>query len=85
MMSGPFLWTRQKAGRLSGWRVCSGSTRLMDAHPVLNGSLKDIDVYDCEISELDAMRVIHAPCSLRQLYPERRHVYMKDGLFRERM
>jgi hypothetical protein len=32
-MSGrPFLWTRQKAGRLSGWRICSGSTRLMDAH-----------------------------------------------------
>ena len=48
-MSGrPFLWTRQKAGRLSGWRICSGSTRLMDAHPILNGSLKDIDVYDCE-------------------------------------
>ena len=46
-MSGrPFLWTRQQAGRLSGWRICSGSTRLMDAHPILNGSLKDIDVYD---------------------------------------
>jgi len=45
LMSGrPFLWTRQKAGRLSGWRICSGSTRLMDAHPILNGSLKDIDV-----------------------------------------
>src|SRR5580693_9623427 len=55
-MSGrPFLWTRQKAGRLSGWRICSGSTRLMDAHPILNGSLKDIDVYDCEVSELDAI------------------------------
>jgi hypothetical protein len=55
-MSGrPFLWTRQKAGRLSGWRICSGSTRLMDAHPILNGSLKDIDVYDCEMSELDAI------------------------------
>src|SRR5690349_7575535 len=55
-MSGrPFLWTRQKAGRLSGWRICSGSTRLMDAHPMLNGSLKDIDVYDCEMSELDAI------------------------------
>ena len=24
-----------------------GSTRLMDAHPILNGSMKDIDVYDC--------------------------------------
>jgi hypothetical protein len=33
----------------------SGSTRLMDAHPILNGSLKDIDVYDCEMSELDAV------------------------------
>jgi len=55
-MSGrPFLWTRQKAGRLSGWRICSGSTRLMDAHPILNGSLKDIDVYDCEVPELDAI------------------------------
>src|ERR1700751_4400661 len=55
-MSGrPYLWTRQKAGRLSGWRICSGSTRLVDAHPVLNGSLKDIDVYDCEMSELDAI------------------------------
>src|SRR6476661_7951069 len=55
-MSGrPFLWTRQKAGRLSGWRICSGSTRLMDAHPILNGSLKDIDVYDCEMPELDAI------------------------------
>src|SRR5215475_8269936 len=55
-MSGrPFLWTRQKAGRLSGWRICSGSTRLMDAHPILNGSLKDIDVDDCEVSELDAI------------------------------
>ena len=55
-MSGrPFLWTRQKAGRLSSWRICSGSTRLMDAHPILNGSLKDIDVYDCEVSELDAI------------------------------
>jgi hypothetical protein len=55
-MSGrPLLWTRQKAGRLSGWRICSGSTRLMDAHPILNGSLKDIDVYDCEMSELDAI------------------------------
>jgi len=32
----------------------------MDAHPILNGSLKDIDVYDCEMSELDAMRVIQA-------------------------
>ena len=31
------------------------------------------------------MRVIHAPCSLCQIYPERRHVYMKNGLFRERM
>jgi hypothetical protein len=51
-MSGrPFLWTRQKAGRLSGWRICSGSTRLMDAHPILNGSLKDIDIYDCEVSD----------------------------------
>ena len=38
-MSGrPFPWTRQKAGRLFGWRICSGSTRLMDAHPILNGS-----------------------------------------------
>ena len=46
-MSGrPFLRTRQKAGRLPGWRICSGSTRLTDAHPILNGSLKDIDVYD---------------------------------------
>ena len=27
----------------------------MDAHPILNGSLKDIDVYDCEVSELDAI------------------------------
>src|SRR6201993_4611540 len=55
-MSGrPFLWTRQKAGRLSGWRICSGSTRLMDAHPILNGSLKDIDVYDCEMPEPDAI------------------------------
>ena len=55
-MSGrPFLWARQKAGGLSGWRICSGSTRLMDAHPILNGSLKDIDVYDCEVSELDAI------------------------------
>src|SRR5690348_5749768 len=55
-MSGrPFLWTRQKAGRLSGWRLCSGSTRLMDAHPILNSSLKDIDVYDCEMPELDAI------------------------------
>src|SRR5215469_7467286 len=55
-MSGrPFLWTRQKAGRLSGRPICSGSTRLMDAHPILNGSLKDIDVYDCEASELDAI------------------------------
>src|SRR3954447_21660717 len=55
-MSGrPFLWTPQEAGRLPGWRICSGSTRLMDAHPILNGSLKDIDVYDCEMSELDAI------------------------------
>src|SRR5215813_2769879 len=55
-MSGrPFLWTRQKAGGLSGWRLCSGSTRLMDAHPISNGSLKDIDVYDCGVSELDAI------------------------------
>src|SRR5215472_3593452 len=55
-MSGrPFLWTRQKAGGLSGWRICSGSARLMDAHPILNGSLKDIDVYACEMSELDAI------------------------------
>src|ERR1700733_10763213 len=55
-MSGrPFLRARQKAGRLSGWRICSGSTRLMEAHPVLNGSPKDIDVYDCEMSELDAI------------------------------
>src|SRR5579864_2484839 len=51
----PFLWTRQKAGRLSGWRICSGSTRLTDAHPIVNGSLKDIDVYGCEVSELDAI------------------------------
>src|SRR5215469_1016416 len=55
-MSGrPFLRTRQKAGRLPGWRICSGSTRLTDAHPILNGSLKDIEVYDCEVSELDAI------------------------------
>src|SRR5690242_14216094 len=55
-MSGrPFLRARQKAGRLSGWRICSGSTRLMDAHPIVNGSLKDIDVYDCEMPELDAI------------------------------
>ena len=55
-MSGrPFLRTRQKAGRLPGWRICSGSTRLTDAHPILNGSLKDIDVYDCEVPELDAI------------------------------
>src|SRR5215831_3175630 len=27
----------------------------MDAHPILNGSLKDIDVYDCKASELDAI------------------------------
>jgi hypothetical protein len=27
----------------------------MDAHPILDGSLKDIDVYDCEVSELDAI------------------------------
>src|SRR5580692_5278696 len=55
-MSGrPFLRARQKAGRLSGWRICSGSTRLMDAHPILNGSLKDIDVYDCEMPELDSI------------------------------
>src|SRR5215472_7118401 len=55
-MSGrPFLWTRQKAGGLPGWPICSGSTRLMDAHPILNGSLKDIDVYDCEMPELDAI------------------------------
>src|SRR5579859_6843397 len=27
----------------------------MDAHPILNGSLKDIDVYDGEMSELDAI------------------------------
>ena len=55
-MSGrPFLRARQKAGRLSGWRICSGSTRLVDAHPILNGSLKDIDVYDCEMPELDAI------------------------------
>src|SRR5580700_3910995 len=55
-MSGrPFLRARQKAGGLSGWRICSGSTRLMDAHPILNGSLKDIDVYDCKVSELDAI------------------------------
>ena len=31
------------------------------------------------------LRVIHAPCSLCQIYPEWRHVYMKNGLFRERM
>src|SRR5215471_21208343 len=56
MISGrPSLWTRQKACRLSGWCICSGSTRLMDAHPILNGSLEDIDVYDCEMSELDAI------------------------------
>jgi hypothetical protein len=30
-------------------------------------------------------RFIHAPCSLCEIYPERRHVYMKNGLFRERM
>src|SRR5262249_94225 len=55
-MSGrPLLWTRQKAGGLSGWRICSGSTRLMDAHPIVNGGLKDIDVYDCQVSELDAI------------------------------
>jgi hypothetical protein len=40
---------------LSGWRICSGSTRLMDAHPILKDSLKDIDVYDREMSELDAI------------------------------
>src|ERR1700739_514454 len=56
MMSGrPFLWTRQKAGRLSGWRICSVSTRLMDAHPIVNGSLKDIDVYDSEMHDLEAI------------------------------
>src|SRR5262252_3572992 len=44
-----------EGGRLSGWRIRSGSTRLMDAHPIVNGSLKDIDVYDCEMSELDAI------------------------------
>jgi Phage integrase, N-terminal SAM-like domain len=33
----------------------------------------------------EALRVIHAPCSLCEIYPERRHVYMKNGLFRERM
>jgi integrase len=49
----PFLRTRQKAGRLSGWRICSGSTRLMDAHPILNGSLKDIDA---DIEALGAER-----------------------------
>src|SRR5215468_2912885 len=27
----------------------------MDTHPVLNGSLKDINVYDCEVTELDAI------------------------------
>src|SRR5262249_11542529 len=27
----------------------------MDAHPIMNGSLKDIEVYDCEVSELDAI------------------------------
>src|SRR5262245_29298247 len=27
----------------------------MDAHPILNGSLKDIDVYACEVPELDAI------------------------------
>src|SRR5580698_1869914 len=27
----------------------------MDAHPILNGSLKDIDVYDCKVPELDAI------------------------------
>src|SRR5215475_6132592 len=47
--------TRQKAGRLSGWRICSGSTHLLEAHPIVNGSPKDIDVYACEVSELDAI------------------------------
>src|SRR5215831_12203583 len=55
MRGQPFQWTGQKAGRLSSWPICSGSTRLMDAHPILNGSLKDIDVYDCEAPELDAI------------------------------
>ena len=27
----------------------------MDAHPILNGSLKDMDVYGCEVFELDAI------------------------------
>ena len=44
-----------EGGQLSSWRICSGSTRLMDAHPILNGSPKDIEVYDCKASELDAI------------------------------
>src|SRR5215472_16810457 len=55
MCGRPFLWARQKAGGLSGWRICSGSTRLTAAHPMVNGSLKDIEVYGCEVSELDAI------------------------------
>src|ERR1700761_5704328 len=86
-MSGrPFLWTRQKAGRLSGWRICSGSTRLMDAHPILNGSLKDIDVYDCEVPELDAIArdtglADRAAIGARQvgLVVEAKHIDRKAG------
>ena len=33
----------------------------------------------------ETSRVIHAPCSLCQLYPGRRRACMKDGLFHERM
>src|SRR5262250_212822 len=86
-MSGrPFLWTRQKAGRLSGWRICSGSTRLMDAHPMLNGSLKDIDVYDCKAPELDAIArntglADRAAISARQvgLVAEAKHIDRNAG------
>src|SRR5215469_12108197 len=55
MSERPSLRTRQKAAKLSGWRICSGSTRLMGAHPIANGRLQDIDVDVCEVSELDAI------------------------------
>src|SRR2546429_1792973 len=86
-MSGrPFLRTGQKAGRLPGWRICSGSARLTDAHPISNGSLKDIDAYDCKVPELDAIArntglADRAAISARQvgLVVEAKHVDRNAG------
>jgi hypothetical protein len=53
-------------------------------NPFHQGDIKIYQGTDAK-SKVGPMKVIHAHCSLCQIYLERRRAYMKDGLFRERM